>query len=233
VIICCEKCGTSYLVPDSAISEAGRIVKCAKCSHQWLAMREIKIQAEVHANLTTPSFSPPADFNNIKTEVDSNPLPKSSLPSVIDYKTPISLKLAPVILSIMIIFSLMFFYSENLMNKFSFIEQIYIKQNIFNTKDMVLDNLNFTKQQNDKNQLNIELTGKIFNNSEKISKAPLILITLRNKYNEKIISHKINPNQNIAPKQSFTLDRIITNLTADAEYISLDIGNNIDLFFVR
>ena len=35
MIIACPACKTRYAVPDSAIGEAGRSVRCAKCSHSW------------------------------------------------------------------------------------------------------------------------------------------------------------------------------------------------------
>jgi len=40
MILTCPECATSYFVDDSRIPEAGRIVKCASCSHRWTAKRE-------------------------------------------------------------------------------------------------------------------------------------------------------------------------------------------------
>jgi len=35
MIIACPACKTRYAVPDSAIGEEGRVVRCAKCRHSW------------------------------------------------------------------------------------------------------------------------------------------------------------------------------------------------------
>ncbi|TCD06414.1 thioredoxin [Erythrobacteraceae bacterium CFH 75059] len=35
MLIACPECGTRYVVPDQALGEEGRTVRCAKCRHSW------------------------------------------------------------------------------------------------------------------------------------------------------------------------------------------------------
>jgi predicted Zn finger-like uncharacterized protein len=39
MIITCSKCSTSFNIPDSAIGEEGRLVRCSKCKNEWVATK--------------------------------------------------------------------------------------------------------------------------------------------------------------------------------------------------
>ncbi len=40
MILVCSKCSASFNVPESAIGEEGRLVRCSKCRNEWVAVRE-------------------------------------------------------------------------------------------------------------------------------------------------------------------------------------------------
>ncbi len=67
MIIACPACNTRYVVPDNAIGDDGRTVRCAKCKHSWFqeAVFDLPPQAEVAApepaaEPATPPPPPPA-----------------------------------------------------------------------------------------------------------------------------------------------------------------------------
>lgn len=42
MIITCSKCSTSFKIPDSAVGEEGRLVRCSKCKNEWVVTRTVE-----------------------------------------------------------------------------------------------------------------------------------------------------------------------------------------------
>ncbi|MGE5503424.1 MAG: DUF3426 domain-containing protein [Actinomycetota bacterium] len=56
MLISCPNCSTSFSIPDKALGDKGRTLKCAKCGHKWF---QAPIQADdLDLDLAGPSITP-------------------------------------------------------------------------------------------------------------------------------------------------------------------------------
>ncbi|MEP0189800.1 MAG: zinc-ribbon domain-containing protein [Erythrobacter sp.] len=80
MIIACPACDTRYAVPDTAIGDEGRTVRCAKCKHSWLEEpKALDLTEIVESPFTadTPEEAPAADT---ATEPAPPPAPPPAAP---------------------------------------------------------------------------------------------------------------------------------------------------------
>ena len=59
MIIGCPDCATKFGIPDGALGDVGRKVRCAKCGHVWLATKEDAIEMKETAKPDNDTLSPP------------------------------------------------------------------------------------------------------------------------------------------------------------------------------
>jgi predicted Zn finger-like uncharacterized protein len=230
VIIICEKCTARYAIPDSAIPQKGRLVKCTKCMHQWTVKLETTpLIEEIQVSLeTAPSIE---EVQASEVVVTNKEIEK--IPIIAIIKTPMMLKIAPLMLILLISLTLMTFYSKEITHYIPYMKNLYLKQNVYDTSNMVMQNINFHKQVTD-NGTDITITGKITNLSNEPKLVPLLAITLKDKYRDKIITQTLpQDGSRLNPGESHSISSGFTNVPGSIEYINLDIGNKLELFFVK
>lgn len=218
VIITCEKCTARYAIPDSAIPEKGRLVKCTKCQNQWIVkLTTSEAEQKIQQNASTSTGK----------EIEIIP------PKIIIIKTPVALKFMPLLLIALILFTFIIFYSNQLISYFPSLANIYLKQDIYNTDNLVMQNINFHKEATDNNS-NIIVSGKITNLSSEIKPIPMLSILLKDQYHHKVKTQILSQNgAKLNPNESYIISSKFTNVPNLIEYIDLNLGNKLELFFIK
>ncbi len=58
MIIACPACKTRYVVPENAIGDSGRTVRCAKCKHSWFQEPEFDLPPRDEEPVEPPAVAP-------------------------------------------------------------------------------------------------------------------------------------------------------------------------------
>jgi predicted Zn finger-like uncharacterized protein len=219
MIIVCEKCETSYVVPANAVGTTGRNVKCVKCGHIWLA--KASSEEVFHQPVVT------SDAANKLNPIVNN----STLPAVLNTKSLMYMKIATAMMCLMIIVTAVIFGAHRMTLWSPYFDKSLALIGLYNTDNVVLEGLKIEKQASDKD-VNVMLSGKVVNHSDRAKQLPNIVLTIRAKDQSKIISHNVTgENAILEPGGAHLIRNTITGLNENAEFLSVDIGNKFDLLF--
>ena len=98
--ITCPECFAQFDVPDGAIKETGRKLRCGQCKHQW---HQLPIPSEPTEIMKTPTEELEPKISETYNEFETPPLPeKSNIKASVNIKTK-SLPIGIIILTTLII----------------------------------------------------------------------------------------------------------------------------------
>ncbi|HLO78900.1 MAG TPA: zinc-ribbon domain-containing protein, partial [Magnetospirillum sp.] len=77
MLISCPNCATNFSVPDKALGQSGRTLKCAKCGHKWF---QSPARIDHDFGLDEGSFPPPPAPSRPEPRPEPRPMFKAPKP---------------------------------------------------------------------------------------------------------------------------------------------------------
>lgn len=198
--ITCGKCNAVYSIAEKIIGPSGRMVKCAKCSHNWMA---------------SPS--------NISVKPHITPLPKKKTRKKEPPKK--SFKVVSILLLVVAILVISFmFFSKDLI-KYKPLKAIYNNFSIYDNSNIKLTDFTYKIDYTD-----IIINGTLVNESLENKKVPNIRYTLLDKNKKIVFTSTISRDQYIlGPNAKLPIEYKINNIRKPVKYLQIDIGNKLEL----
>ena len=212
IIISCEQCQTRYAVQADTIPPEGRMVRCAKCAHNWMQKPPEKEPEEVPARATDMrEFS----FGN-----------DAYMPE--EHSTPVLLKILPFVLIIGNLWVTMVYYKDTILEKIPAAHIVYEVIGDVPVDGMRFDKVTFKKVKDDDGHTNVYITMGISNGLTTDQPLPKIRFQEKDR-DQKVLGEQLADNGNtvIKPGETFT-EKPKIPVALGAEYVVLDIGNKWD-----
>ncbi len=244
MILICPECTARYLVPDAAIGDNGRTVRCAKCSHTWFQTlpKPEPAPATMEQVLTSikEAIEHPTEDDDDAAEappVKKRPLPfGSNLPVIISmHKTPRSLKAFCVLMAIACIGIYPLVHRDELMTKYPSLASLFEPLGIYDTQGLALADVNITKTPKENNVTSIKVECAVINESKGSRTMPPLKVRVLNssgavvKVSESLVEAGANvKSSQVSPCKPFTYES-----TGDADKIQLDLADSFNQMIQR
>jgi hypothetical protein len=193
----------------ASVTSTGRKVRCTKCFHIWTQYPSKDKQKKKEATVKKVSLS-------------------RSLPVVIEYVVPGWLKLLPAIFAVLILVTSVFFFHEDIENKYQPLRSVYTKVGILNSGNIEIQKTELLRKDNN----SIDINGFVVNNSEERRRVPNIVVRVVDQTNKKILSFVIKaPKSDLSNGGKYAFFKNIKNIPSSAKLITLEIEDKMDKLY--
>jgi predicted Zn finger-like uncharacterized protein len=247
MILQCPACETKFLVDATLIPPEGRMVKCARCAHQWHVEGDDLPLPKLPPSLDTlmqDAEEPAISFEEerqVALQPDhQEPFHEPVIKFENDYDIPLSpheeakpsrmphLVLA-VSLLLMIVGLAMIAFRESLP---PFLSPIASLIGVESTEGLALADVQFRTREG-RSKVNYVIEGKIVNESQEIRKVPVLRVALVDAQGTWLLSreYEAEDGAEIKPGESyaFKATRLETAFADRVDHLTVDIGNGIEL----
>tara|TARA_B100001057_G_scaffold164206_1_gene164813 strand:- start:496 stop:1206 length:711 start_codon:yes stop_codon:yes gene_type:complete len=173
--ITCPECFAQFDVPDGAIKETGRKLRCGQCKHQW---HQLPIQDEPTEIIDPPTEELEPKISETYNEFETPPIPKKSDIKASAYIKTKSLPIGAIILTTLIITGIFgFIYGRSDIVAYAPASSILYDKIGFHVpvpgEFLVIKNVGVWRENRGGMEV-LAVKGELFNPNEKTQEVPII-----------------------------------------------------------
>lgn len=225
MILECPSCTARFLVADSMIPNAGRTVRCGKCSHEWFV------------NHPQPQAEPPAAPEVVEMPAASEPATApemdatANVPAVKKRRIPVRpFKIAaPVLASLWFILALFAYFPK--WQEAPVLSAIYHLLGTTNTEGLVFADVHMERSEIGGGKTQFILSGSLVNHSAELRTVPSVRVKLKNAKGKTVWSREyaVNTELKAGELYPFRITNVETSFASNITSIVLDVGHSLQL----
>lgn len=226
MIITCPDCTARFVLPERALGEAGKKVRCGKCRHTWF-MQPPARSAEDTDSLRKARLKAARDAAATAEAVASGA--KTYLPAIAAKNRIAHEWIVFAFCFVWLIVATFYLFGPNIVNKYEFPKPFYKKLGIIPTKGMRLYDTEMEKIKQ-YGRASVSISGVIANESGETRLVPDLMISQVN--HDGVIVETELLKSGFPPIEAggeLNYHNIVPLASAEIAYVSVDLGDRIEL----
>ena len=214
MFIVCTNCRTKYRTENTEIEANGRLVRCTRCQHEWVAYPDDYEKIEREAKLGK---------NEAKETEDAAPIFgffDKTMPFILSVLFSLILLVASAVL-------LSITYYETLYH--TSMHKVYKMLKVHNSTGLSIAGLEVNAEETKPGFMQAAVIMDIYNRNDFISVADKMRISIYDKDGELVDDMVMNIKKVLEPHAVKEVPGTLSKLPFGSKYIVLDIGNTIDM----